>query len=64
MRTARGILIVGLSVLAAASCAIAPAAVAQDSTSTTRKVKTKVAPDYSPLAEQMNIVGKVKREEF
>jgi len=42
--------------------AVPSAALAQDSGSGKRKVKTRVEPEYPALARQMNVVGKVKIE--
>jgi periplasmic protein TonB len=46
------------------SAALAPKALAQEGSADTakRKVKTKVVPDFPPLARQMNVTGKVKIE--
>jgi protein TonB len=54
----------GLAMLLFSSAAIAPRAVAQESSAenTKRKVKTRVVPDYPVLAKQMNVTGKVKIE--
>ena len=46
------------------SAALAPKALAQATAPDTakRKVKTRVVPDFPPLARQMNVTGKVKIE--
>jgi len=43
---------------------VSPVAKAQDASAsnTTRKVRMKVAPEYPPLARQLNVTGKVKLE--
>jgi len=56
---------VGLLSLLLCSCvALAPKASAQEANADTakRKVKSKVVPDFPPLAKQMNVTGKVKIE--
>jgi len=54
----------GIALLLGASAALAPRAVAQESSvdSAKRKVKTKVVPEFPALAKQMNVTGKVKIE--
>jgi protein TonB len=54
----------GLAMLLFSAAAIAPQALAQESAAeiAKRKVRTRVAPDYPPLAKQMKVTGKVKLE--
>jgi protein TonB len=54
----------GLAVLLSGSLAAVPKASGQDnSTETTkRKVRTRTAPDYPPLARRLKVTGKVKIE--
>jgi len=54
----------GLAVVLAGSAALPPKSPAQDASSDAakRKVKSKVVPEYPPLARQMNVTGKVKIE--
>ncbi|HKV04957.1 MAG TPA: energy transducer TonB [Candidatus Acidoferrales bacterium] len=54
----------GLAMLLGGSAVLAPKASPQDNSAETakRKVRTKVVPDYPPLAKQMNVTGKVKIE--
>jgi len=53
-----------LSLLLCSSVALAPKASAQEANadSAKRRVKSKVVPDFPPLAKQMNVTGKVKIE--
>jgi protein TonB len=46
------------------SASLAPRTLAQEASTDTvkRKVKTRVVPDFPPLARQMNVSGKVKIE--
>jgi protein TonB len=46
------------------SAALAPKVLAQEAPADTvkRKVKTRVVPDFPPLARQLNVTGKVKIE--
>jgi TonB family protein len=55
---------IGLALLLGGSAALPQKASAQDTASEAgkRKVRTKVAPEYPPLAKQMNVTGKVKIE--
>jgi protein TonB len=57
---------IGLAVamFVSTSVALAPKVLAQEAPadSVKRKVKTRVVPDYPPLAKQMNVTGKVKIE--
>ena len=57
---------IGLAVamFVSTSVALAPKVRAQEAASDTvkRKVKTRVVPDYPPLARQLNVTGKVKIE--
>ncbi|HTX16547.1 MAG TPA: energy transducer TonB [Candidatus Baltobacteraceae bacterium] len=55
---------VGLALLLGGSALLPPKGTAQDASTDTakRKVRTKVAPEYPPLAKQMNVTGKVKIE--
>lgn len=52
----------GLILLLGVSTAVIRPASAQDTAAdeSKRKVRVKVAPDYPPLARQMNVTGKVK----
>jgi TonB family protein len=54
----------GLVLLLGVSAAVPRKASPQEASSDAakRKVRTKVAPDYPPLARQMNVTGKVKIE--
>jgi TonB family protein len=54
----------GLILLLGVSTAVIRTASAQDTTAdeSKRKVRVKVAPDYPPLAKQLNVTGKVKIE--
>lgn len=55
----------GLALLLAGSAVLPPKVLAQDDASTDatkRKVRSKVVPEYPPLAKQMNVTGKVKIE--
>jgi len=54
-----------LALLLAGSVVLPPRVLAQDGASTDtakRKVRSKVVPEYPPLAKQMNVTGKVKIE--
>jgi protein TonB len=68
MRVKPGFLVLGLAALLAGSgAAMAPRASAQEATSapdtaTKRKVRTKVLPEYPPLAKQIGLAGKAKIE--
>jgi TonB family protein len=64
MKLRVGIVGVGLALLLGGSALLPPKGTAQDASSDTakRKVRTKVAPEYPPLAKQMNVTGKVKIE--
>ena len=56
---------VGVALLLGGSAAVLmPKASAQESSTEAnkRKVRSKVVPDYPPLAKQMNVTGKVKIE--
>jgi TonB family protein len=55
---------IGVALLLVGSAAVLmPKASAQESsTEVKRKVRSKVVPDYPPLAKQMNVTGKVKIE--
>jgi TonB family protein len=55
---------VGLALLLGGSALLPPKGTAQDASTDNakRKVRTKVAPEYPPLAKQMNVTGKVKIE--
>jgi len=55
----------GLALLLAGSAVLPPKVLAQDDASTDaakRKVRSRVVPEYPPLAKQMNVTGKVKIE--
>lgn len=54
----------GLAIVLGGPAMLPPKAKAQDSSTDVakRKVRTKVAPEYPPLARQMNVTGKVKIE--
>jgi protein TonB len=58
--------VIGLAVamFLSTSAAFAPKLLAQEAAADAvkRKVKTRVVPDYPPLAKQMNVTGKVKIE--
>lgn len=64
MKVKHGLISLGLALLLGGSAALPPHAFAQNASpeSTKRKVRTKVMPEYPPLARQMRIVGKVKIE--
>ncbi len=57
---------IGLAVVMflSTSASLAPSVLAQEASTDTvkRKVKTRVVPDFPPLAKQMNVTGKVKIE--
>jgi TonB family protein len=54
----------GLAVLLSGSLTVVPKASGQDSSAETtkRKVRTRTAPDYPPLARRLKVTGKVKIE--
>jgi len=54
----------GLALLFSGTAAMVRKASAQDASADAgkRKVRTRVAPEYPPLARQMNVTGKVKVE--
>ncbi len=54
----------GAILLLGTTAIVVPAALSQETVSDAakRKVKSKVVPDYPPLAKQMNVTGKVKIE--
>ncbi len=54
----------GFAFLMGGAAILAPKAPAQDASteSAKRKVRSKVLPEYPPLARQMNVMGKVKIE--
>ena len=54
----------GLALLMGGAAVLAPKAPAQDASTegAKRKVRSKVLPEYPPLARQMNVMGKVKIE--
>jgi TonB family protein len=54
----------GITLLLCTPAGLIPKALAQEASAETakRKVKTKVVPDFPPLAKQMNVTGKVKIE--
>lgn len=54
----------GLALLLGTAAVVPPQAKAQDTSTDAakRKVRTRVVPDYPPLARQMNVTGKVKIE--
>jgi periplasmic protein TonB len=54
----------GLASILGGSALLPPKGKAQDAAvdASKRKVRVKVAPDYPPLAKQMNVTGKVKIE--
>lgn len=56
--------VMGLALLLGTAAAAPPQAKAQDTSTDAakRKVRTRVVPDYPPLARQMNVTGKVKIE--
>lgn len=56
--------VMGLALLLGTAAAVPPRAKAQDASTDVakRKVRTRVVPDYPPLAKQMNVTGKVKIE--
>jgi len=64
MRKGHGLITLGLALLLGGSATLAPRVSGQNAgtESSKRKVRTKVAPEYPPLAKQMHIVGKVKIE--
>lgn len=67
MRIKLGLLALGLSALLAGAGAVAPMASAQETApapdaAAKRKVRTKVVPEYPPLAKQLSISGKAKIE--
>jgi periplasmic protein TonB len=64
MRLKRLLAALGLIAVLGAPAAWAPKASAQDSSTDTtkRRVRTRVVPEYPPLAKQMNVTGKVKIE--
>jgi len=57
-------LILGYVLILACSAALAPKAVAQETSSdaTSRKVKSKVVPEYPAVARQLKLQGKVRIE--
>lgn len=59
-----GIAALGLALLLGGALAVSPKAPAQEASSelTKRKVKTRVLPEYPPLAKQLKVTGKVKIE--
>jgi len=65
MRVKVWLAVMGVALLAGGSAAVLmPKASAQEPSTeaSKRKVRTKVVPDYPPLAKQMNVTGKVKIE--
>lgn len=64
MKGKLGIAALGLAMLLAGALASPGKSYAQDASSESakRKVKTKVLPDFPPLARQMKVTGKVKIE--
>jgi periplasmic protein TonB len=66
MRPGKGMAgaVMGLALLLGAAAVAPPRAKAQDASTdaSKRKVRTRVVPDYPPLAKQMNVAGKVKIE--
>ncbi len=64
MTLKRAIAALGLIAILGLPMTWAPKASAQDSSTDTakRKVRTRVVPEYPPLAKQMNVTGKVKIE--
>ena len=58
------LIVLGLVLTIGGPVALPLKSLAQDSSpgTTKRKVRSKVAPDYPPLAKQMNIKGRVKIE--
>ncbi|MFZ3201449.1 MAG: energy transducer TonB [Candidatus Acidiferrales bacterium] len=58
------LIVLGLALILGGSVARPSKSLAQDSSAgtTKRKVRSKVTPDYPPLAKQMNITGHVKIE--
>ncbi|HKS80124.1 MAG TPA: energy transducer TonB [Candidatus Acidoferrales bacterium] len=65
MRVRKGIISLGLIAGLAIPLAAPPIIFGQEAPApevTKRKVKTKVVPNYPPLAKQMNITGRVKIE--
>ncbi|HUJ32824.1 MAG TPA: energy transducer TonB [Candidatus Acidoferrum sp.] len=54
----------GITLLVGGSAMLAPKVAAQDSATDAakRKVKTKVVPEYSQIARQLNLTGKVRIE--
>jgi len=59
-----GIAGLGFALLLGGSLAMPPKALGQDATQdfAKRKVKTRVTPEYPPLAKKLNVSGKVKIE--
>ena len=57
-------LVLGCVMLFGSAAAVAPKILAQDASSdaTKRKVKSKVLPDYPPIARQLSLQGKVRIE--
>jgi TonB family protein len=64
MKLRMGILGVTLTLLLGGSAALTPRAQAQEAAaeSVKRNVKSKVVPEYPPLAKRMNVTGRVKIE--
>jgi TonB family protein len=66
MRPGKGLAgaVMGLALLLGTAATVPPCAKAQDASTDAgkRKVRTRVVPDYPPLAKQMNVTGKVKIE--
>jgi TonB family protein len=62
MRRKSQLLAIGLTLMLGGSAALAPTIAAQENSSdaATRKVRTKVTPEYPALARQMHVTGKVK----
>jgi TonB family protein len=64
MKVGFGLISLGLALFLGGSATFSPSVSAQNSAeeSVKRKVRTRVSPEYPPLAKQMHISGKVKIE--
>jgi periplasmic protein TonB len=64
MRSKSSIAVLVLAMFLARSLGVMPRASAQENSAeaSRRKIRTRVVPEYPPLAKQMNVSGKVKVE--
>jgi len=64
MRWRPSIAVLGLAVFLGGSFTVIPRASGQENSAETtkRKVRTRIVPDYPPLARRLNVTGKVKIE--